>query len=102
MTLKHYRTISCAVTFGVICTYLTAHAFGNGQIGGCRITEGEEKVATIVILHTNDIHGHLTAWSGWEDDLKGKTVGGFDRLAGLSLGSAKTKALQSCCLMPAI
>lgn len=32
------------------------------------------------ILHTNDIHGHLTAWRGWEGDLAGKTVGGMDRL----------------------
>ena len=39
-------------------------------------------MATVVILHTNDIHGHLTAWKGWEGDLKGKTVGGFGRLAG--------------------
>ena len=37
---------------------------------------------TITILHTNDIHGHLTPWLGWEGDLKGKTVGGLGRLAG--------------------
>ena len=37
---------------------------------------------TLTILHTNDIHGHLTAWKGWEGDLKDKTVGGFGRLAG--------------------
>ncbi len=36
----------------------------------------------IVILHTNDIHGHLTAWKGWEGELRGKTIGGLDRLAG--------------------
>lgn len=35
----------------------------------------------IVLLHTNDIHGHLTAWRGWENDLKDQTVGGLDRLA---------------------
>lgn len=39
-------------------------------------------MATVVILHTNDIHGHLTAWKGWEGELKDKTVGGFGRLAG--------------------
>lgn len=32
------------------------------------------------ILHTNDIHGHLTPWRGWEGELAGKTVGGMDRL----------------------
>jgi len=37
---------------------------------------------TLTILHTNDIHGHLTQWQGWEGDLKSKTVGGFGRLAG--------------------
>lgn len=36
----------------------------------------------IVLLHTNDIHGHLTSWKGWEGDLKDKQVGGLDRLAG--------------------
>lgn len=32
------------------------------------------------ILHTNDLHGHLTPWRGWEGDLAGKTMGGMDRL----------------------
>lgn len=36
----------------------------------------------IVLLHTNDVHGHLTSWPGWEDDLKDKQIGGLDRLAG--------------------
>ena len=35
----------------------------------------------IVILHTNDLYGHLTGWRGWEGDLKGKPIGGFSRLA---------------------
>lgn len=35
----------------------------------------------LTILHTNDIHGHVHGWSGWEGDLLGKTLGGFDRLA---------------------
>ncbi|SDZ93151.1 hypothetical protein [Nitrosospira multiformis] len=35
----------------------------------------------VVILHTNDLHGHITSWQGWEGDLAGKTTGGFDRLA---------------------
>lgn len=33
------------------------------------------------ILHTNDLHGHLTAWRGWEGNLAGKMVGGMDRMA---------------------
>ena len=39
-------------------------------------------MSTVILLHTNDLHGHLTAWTGWEGDLKGKRVGGFGRLAG--------------------
>lgn len=42
----------------------------------------DTSVRKIVILHTNDLHGHLVAWKGWEGELKGKTVGGLDRLAG--------------------
>ena len=37
--------------------------------------------STLTILHTNDIHGHLTAWQGWDGDLKGKTIGGLAHLA---------------------
>lgn len=44
---------------------------------------GEEShVHRVVILHTNDLHGHLTEWKGWESDLRGKTIGGLGRLAG--------------------
>ena len=35
----------------------------------------------ITVLHTNDIHGHLLSWQGWEGELAGKQVGGLDRLA---------------------
>lgn len=35
----------------------------------------------ITILHTNDIHGHIEAWRGWEGDIAGKAIGGMDRLA---------------------
>ena len=35
----------------------------------------------ITILHTNDLHGHVHAWQGWEGELGGKTIGGMDRLA---------------------
>ncbi len=40
------------------------------------------RAVTLTILHTNDIHGHLTAWQGWDADLKGRAVGGLGRLAG--------------------
>jgi 2',3'-cyclic-nucleotide 2'-phosphodiesterase (5'-nucleotidase family) len=35
----------------------------------------------LTILHTNDIHGHIDSWRGWDGDLAGRTLGGFDRLA---------------------
>ena len=41
----------------------------------------KESSRTITILHTNDIHGHLQSWPGWDGELTGKTVGGLDRLS---------------------
>lgn len=38
-------------------------------------------MSSVILLHTNDVHGHLTGWRGWEGDLKDKQVGGLDRLA---------------------
>ena len=40
-----------------------------------------DHVRFITILHTNDIHGHLDSWRGWNGELKGRTVGGIDRLS---------------------
>jgi 2',3'-cyclic-nucleotide 2'-phosphodiesterase (5'-nucleotidase family) len=44
-----------------------------------RLTQQAE--TQLVILHTNDLHGHITSWRGWEGDLAGKTLGGLDRLS---------------------
>jgi 5'-nucleotidase/UDP-sugar diphosphatase len=43
---------------------------------------GQSPDKPLTILHTNDIHGHLLPWRGWEGDLAGKTLGGMDRLGG--------------------
>ena len=43
--------------------------------------QAREGATTLTILHTNDVHGHLTAWQGWDGDLKGKTIGGLAHLA---------------------
>lgn len=51
-------------------------------LGNRQASAAENRATTLTILHTNDIHGHLTAWTGWEGDLKDKRVGGFGRLAG--------------------
>lgn len=36
----------------------------------------------LTILHTNDLHGHVYSWTGWEGELEGKTLGGLDRVGG--------------------
>jgi 5'-nucleotidase/UDP-sugar diphosphatase len=59
---------------------------GNRQAGA-----NWSRAMTLTILYTNDIHGHLTAWKGWEGDLKDKTVGGFGRLAG-AIAAARREA----------
>ncbi len=47
-------------------------AFGGSFEG---LVSRQESV-TLTVLHTNDLHGHLTPWRGWEGELAGKTVGG--------------------------
>ncbi len=54
----------------------------------------------LTILHTNDIHGHLTPWTGWAGELKGKTVGGFGRLAG-AVRAARRDAGEAVLLLDA-
>ena len=51
-------------------------------LGGRAALAARNRPATLTILHTNDIHGHLIPWQGWDGDLRGKTVGGLGRLAG--------------------
>lgn len=36
---------------------------------------------SMVILHTNDLHGQLRSWLGWEGELAGRQIGGIDRIA---------------------
>ena len=43
--------------------------------------EAKQSATKLTILHTNDVHGHLTAWQGWDGELKGKTIGGLAHLA---------------------
>lgn len=53
----------------------------------------------LVILHTNDIHGHLAPWQGWEGDLKGKTIGGLGVLGGAI--AAVRREVAECLLLDA-
>ena len=57
-------------------------------------------MATIALLHTNDLHGHLTSWQGWEGELKGKRIGGFDRLAG-AVARTRSQAGENVLLLDA-
>ncbi len=65
--------------------------FGLLGMGNREASANRGRATTLTILHTNDIHGHLTAWKGWEDDLKDKTVGGLGRLAG-AIAKARKEA----------
>nr|AYM52768.1 2'3'-cyclic-nucleotide 2'-phosphodiesterase 5'-nucleotidase [Simulacricoccus ruber] len=35
----------------------------------------------LTVLHTNDLHGHLEPWTGWEGGMRGQSRGGMARLA---------------------
>ena len=54
----------------------------------------------LTILHTNDLHGHLAPWQGWEGDLKGRTIGGLGVLAG-AIAAARSEARGECLLLDA-
>ena len=53
----------------------------------------------LTILHTNDIHGHLASWKGWEGDHRGKTIGGLGVLGG-AIAAARREAGE-CLLLDA-
>ena len=53
----------------------------------------------LTILHTNDLHGHLAPWQGWEGDLKGKSIGGLGVLGGAI--AAVRKEVGECLLLDA-
>ena len=72
MALSHLRATVCLFAFSVMpASIVMAQDQDLAPKPGAGFT----------ILHTNDIHGHLTPWQGWEGDLAGKTVGGMDRIA---------------------
>lgn len=57
---------------------------GSVALGGRRassLPHSRGKAVRITLLHTNDLHGHLCPWTGWEGELRGKSVGGLPRLA---------------------
>jgi 2',3'-cyclic-nucleotide 2'-phosphodiesterase (5'-nucleotidase family) len=54
----------------------------------------------LVILHTNDLHGHLAPWQGWDGDLKGKRIGGLGVLGG-AIAAQRRDAGGSCLLLDA-
>jgi 2',3'-cyclic-nucleotide 2'-phosphodiesterase (5'-nucleotidase family) len=79
-------------------TFLQGAALG--ALAG-RLPAAGAKAVVVTILHTNDIHGHLTPWQGWDGDLKGKTVGGLGRLAGAIARERKAAGEQNVLLLDA-
>jgi 5'-nucleotidase / UDP-sugar diphosphatase len=65
---KTFLTISALALF--ICMSIIAP-----------VTAAQSGTSKVVLLFTGDIHGHLEGWTGWEGELEGKRIGGFDRLA---------------------
>lgn len=76
MTTTRRSFISHFSRLGLGCALAGATAQGGAARGS-----GEEGARTVALLHTNDIHGHLLGWRGWEGDLRDRQVGGLDRLA---------------------
>ena len=53
-------------------TFLQGAALG--ALAG-HLSAAEGKAVTVTILHTNDIHGHLTPWLGWVMQINPFTYG---------------------------
>ena len=85
-----------------------AAALVSGICAACRVATGakaqpsvgDKKVGRVTILHTNDLHGHLTGWEGWEGPLKGRTIGGVSRLA-TAIRQVRKEAAESVVLLDA-
>ena len=65
------------------------------------VEEQPRRDRSITILHTNDIHGHLLPWRGWEGELAGKTIGGMDRLGSAVKQVQKEVGTQNIILLDA-
>lgn len=66
-----------------LCITLLAMAAAGAMADEPDANSGEEENLSrmITILHTNDLHGHLEPWEGWEGEFKNQRAGGLDRLA---------------------
>ena len=73
MRCQRFTTVGIAL--------LVMGSMGSNAADQVKSAVKQEQTQTITILHTNDIHGHLEAWQGWEGELKNHTVGGLDRLS---------------------
>lgn len=71
MTSAFFKTVFGAIT-AMIVSMVAIGADENEPRPGHGFT----------ILHTNDIHGQLLPWRGWEGDLAGKMLGGLSYLGG--------------------
>lgn len=76
MALSRTLVILVAIVFGLF-------AASRWPLHGDQLVSAstQEPAKVITILHTNDIHGHLMPWQGWEGPHRGQTMGGFATLA---------------------
>ena len=68
-----------SIAWGIACM-VSASTLSQAAPPGTKSSQPDSS-PTFTILHTNDIHGHLESWQGWEGDLKNQSVGGLDRLS---------------------
>jgi 5'-nucleotidase / UDP-sugar diphosphatase len=54
----------------------------------------------LTVLHTNDIHGHLWPWIGWDGTLQAKTIAGLAALSGAVRG-VRREVGEQCLLLDA-
>lgn len=41
----------------------------------------QDEPPSLTVVFTGDLHGHVEPWLGWEGQLAGKMIGGYDRIA---------------------
>lgn len=75
------KRINHAAVAALLSLTASAMAFESGAAQRGASSERDEQARTVTVLHTNDIHGHLQSWIGWEGELAGRTLGGIDRIA---------------------
>lgn len=76
------RSLPSLKPFLALCAVLMAGAVFTSHADEQKTPASQKNgPISLTILHTNDIHGHVEPWQGWEGELKGRLMGGLDRLS---------------------